>query len=1057
MGALLKRFWADHRLATVISLALLFLGLLIKPWTLVLVLVVAFGGPLVGRLESLATSPVSKWRRSHWVGLALLLAAVLLALTGSSGGQGALILALLPVAWVLVTDRSILQGSKEDERSSLREPLTLSRGADEDKSSAQAEVKLDREAAAAEPPERLVGGELLAKIKELGDVGKSDLVRACGYFSQRPDGSERLNFTDFYEALLEAKGIKPPSSSTEDDDHDSSENSSANANSMDLLEDWNQLEDSEVVERLKTSLDVSAEILRALSSSDDWEVRQAVAWHENTPADIIEALAEDDDSDVRRATQERSLPKEWRTKSENEKVAALQSSNVPLEIIQELAASENWTLRQAVAWSPSTPESILATLKEDEDDDVKAAATEERQLPIDWRFLGTWDKVERLNTETLSPEILTILSKSRASDVRRAVVLNTSTPEAVLAQLAEDDDKSVQSGVRERQLPDAWKARDDDERIEALKEEAVPEDVLTILAQSGNWQIRQAVAFSPAASASVLQQLSSDEDTDVQSAVRERNLPEDWKGLDEDDKIERLKKGNVDEDVLTILAKSGRWSVRQAVARNQATPEAILNELALDDDDDVKSVAKKTLKKTSGGRYDSRSTLPWDELFAADTSEEGFERSPFENVPHITEELEPDEKLVLANLGVIEEECEEYLVRFSSDTKAKLPSDCVIRDEKYTAVFVRHGKARVVLGWKIPADRDALLEDLGKVWSEVKINGEKVFEDALNPTLTDYGSSSTSTSEIRILRADGGWFVIDVDEAEWDDKEETCLDEERGTGYYSNYFESREENPYQVAIVSRVGDGYVIEELPESNCSEFKEWIQERLESQPSAEGSDDTGEDEEHSIYIKTEPGGRISFGSLDRDQLSQLSEAIANQELSSELEDLRDNSYGTLNECDGVVNSGDEGDFGNEGSIVFSSDQPAIGPQIDDERGCFKDGVYVVLMRLSKCSIEFEFIAKGGFDSDEFEEVSVPVRLPAEIVHNLYGHPDFNIITGFRFRGEAIDEYEGEVEDRGYDDQYTFFAIRGGKTLVLYSNYNGEEEWCDPEEAKTVLSALL
>lgn len=46
MSALLKRFWTDHRLASVISLALLFLGLLIKPWTLALVLAVAFGGPL---------------------------------------------------------------------------------------------------------------------------------------------------------------------------------------------------------------------------------------------------------------------------------------------------------------------------------------------------------------------------------------------------------------------------------------------------------------------------------------------------------------------------------------------------------------------------------------------------------------------------------------------------------------------------------------------------------------------------------------------------------------------------------------------------------------------------------------------------------------------------------------------------------------------------------------------------------------------------------------------------------------------------------------------------
>ena len=53
----------------------------------------------------------------------------------------------------------------------------------------------------------LTGSDLLAKVKDLGDVSKSDLVRACGYVSSKKDGSERLNFTAFYEALLEAKGI----------------------------------------------------------------------------------------------------------------------------------------------------------------------------------------------------------------------------------------------------------------------------------------------------------------------------------------------------------------------------------------------------------------------------------------------------------------------------------------------------------------------------------------------------------------------------------------------------------------------------------------------------------------------------------------------------------------------------------------------------------------------------------------------------------------------------------------------------------------------------------
>lgn len=53
----------------------------------------------------------------------------------------------------------------------------------------------------------LTGADLLARVKELGDASKSDLVRACGYVSTKKDGTERLNYTAFYEALLQAKGM----------------------------------------------------------------------------------------------------------------------------------------------------------------------------------------------------------------------------------------------------------------------------------------------------------------------------------------------------------------------------------------------------------------------------------------------------------------------------------------------------------------------------------------------------------------------------------------------------------------------------------------------------------------------------------------------------------------------------------------------------------------------------------------------------------------------------------------------------------------------------------
>ena len=54
----------------------------------------------------------------------------------------------------------------------------------------------------------LTGTDLLTKVKELGDVSKTELATQCGYVSKKKDGSDRVNFTAFYEALLGAKGVE---------------------------------------------------------------------------------------------------------------------------------------------------------------------------------------------------------------------------------------------------------------------------------------------------------------------------------------------------------------------------------------------------------------------------------------------------------------------------------------------------------------------------------------------------------------------------------------------------------------------------------------------------------------------------------------------------------------------------------------------------------------------------------------------------------------------------------------------------------------------------------
>ena len=53
----------------------------------------------------------------------------------------------------------------------------------------------------------LTGTELLDKVKELGDAPKTELAKGCGYIVTKKDGSEQVKFTQFYEALLEAKGL----------------------------------------------------------------------------------------------------------------------------------------------------------------------------------------------------------------------------------------------------------------------------------------------------------------------------------------------------------------------------------------------------------------------------------------------------------------------------------------------------------------------------------------------------------------------------------------------------------------------------------------------------------------------------------------------------------------------------------------------------------------------------------------------------------------------------------------------------------------------------------
>jgi len=51
----------------------------------------------------------------------------------------------------------------------------------------------------------LSGNQLLTTVQSLPEADIKEVVKTCGYISTRKDGTEKLNFNDFYVALLTAK------------------------------------------------------------------------------------------------------------------------------------------------------------------------------------------------------------------------------------------------------------------------------------------------------------------------------------------------------------------------------------------------------------------------------------------------------------------------------------------------------------------------------------------------------------------------------------------------------------------------------------------------------------------------------------------------------------------------------------------------------------------------------------------------------------------------------------------------------------------------------------
>ena len=188
----------------------------------------------------------------------------------------------------------------------------------------------------------------------------------------------------------------------------------------------------------------------------------------------------------------------------------------------------------------------------DRDDDSHYYIPESNAVD-DVEFLKKYGKINLLESDSTSPEMIEELMKDEDVEVRKAVAKNPSTPVDILKKLTDDKDKDV--------------------RKEVAKNPKTPVDILKKLAGDEVVDVRWEVAINPNTPVDILRKLVEDKDCIVRITVA-RNL-------------------RTPADILMTLAGDKSWRVRFAVASNPKIPADILRKLANDKDKDVKQRVAK--------------------------------------------------------------------------------------------------------------------------------------------------------------------------------------------------------------------------------------------------------------------------------------------------------------------------------------------------------------------------------------------------------------------------------------------------------------------------------
>ena len=334
----------------------------------------------------------------------------------------------------------------------------------------------------------------------------------------------------------------------------------------------------------------------------------------------------------------RKLPVEFRDLDENTLVSKIKANEVDIEILTICGEyGSNW-LRDAVAKNPNTPARIVEILVDDIRDYIQFSAILHPNCPVnsvnralnyqgsDYVKNKTRDYAQLRNIDPkLIPLILDsdyqkiaklikqgaidldsviLLSGSSLEDLRACSVYSDQLPPDIVEKLKLESNYYVAEAFKLARLPVDWIGLEEDEIRDKLKEGDAPNVVYEILSNSDSSSVRALIATSNGVPEAIIEKLMEDEDGEVRFALLERQLPEKWRALDDEQRIEQMQAENIDEEILALLATDtgySHWQVRVAIASSPSVSLRILQQLVKDSDSDVQNAAKEALRRTGQG------------------------------------------------------------------------------------------------------------------------------------------------------------------------------------------------------------------------------------------------------------------------------------------------------------------------------------------------------------------------------------------------------------------------------------------------------------------------